>query len=67
MNKEKVNDMRGKILKGLDLSFKRLLATKQKEDGELIFSENGQIVRVKAKELLEKINKKRTPTIGHKP
>lgn len=54
MNKDKVNELRTKILKGLDLSFKRLLITKQKEDGELIFSEKGQIVRIKAKELIEK-------------
>lgn len=42
MNKDKVSDIRTKILKGLDLSFKRLLVTKQKEDGELIFSEKGK-------------------------
>lgn len=54
MNKDKVKDIREKILQGLDLSFQRLLITKEKEDGELIFSENGQIIRVKAKDLIQK-------------
>jgi hypothetical protein len=51
MNKDKVKDLREKILSGLDLSFQKLVLAKEKMDGELIFSENGQIVRIKAKEL----------------
>jgi len=43
-----------KVSKGLQLSFQRLVEKTAKEDGELIFSENGKIVRVKAKDLLKK-------------
>lgn len=51
MKKENVKDLRDKIIKGLELSYTRLLISKQKEDAELVISRNGKIVRVKAKEL----------------
>lgn len=53
MSKDKLNtaDIRSKILKGIDLAVERLIRKKQKEDGELVFSQNGQIVVVKAKDL----------------
>jgi len=53
MNKDKLNttELRSKILKGIDLAVERLIRKKQKEDGELVFSQNGQIVVVKAKDL----------------
>ena len=53
MNKDKldITDLRSKILKGIDLAVERLIRKKQKEDGELVFSHNGQVVVVKAKEL----------------
>jgi hypothetical protein len=53
MNKDKLNtvDLRSKILKGIDLAVERLIRKKQKEDGELVFSQNGQVVVVKAKDL----------------
>lgn len=51
MTRENIKDLRTKILQGIHLSYKRLLASKQKEDGELVISRNGKIVRVKAKEL----------------
>ena len=44
-------DFKEKLIKGLELSFKKLVAQKAKEDGELIFSKNGEIVRIKAKDL----------------
>ena len=47
MTNEKVRDLRAKILKGIKLSYSRLLVSKQKEDGELVFSQNGKIVTVK--------------------
>lgn len=43
-----------KISKGLELSFQRLVEKTAKEDGELVFSQDGKIVRVKAKDLLKK-------------
>jgi hypothetical protein len=51
MTKEKVTELRTKILKGIDLAYNRLLIAKQKEDGELVISRNGEIVKVKAKDL----------------
>lgn len=53
MTNEESNILRDKILKGIHLAFDKLVASRAKEDGELIFSENGKIVRVKAKELLK--------------
>lgn len=53
MNKDVLNtaEIRDKIIKGIDLAVERLIRRKQKEDGELVFSQNGQIVIVKAKDL----------------
>jgi hypothetical protein len=51
MTKEKVIDLRSKIIRGIDLAYNRLLIAKQKEDGELVISRNGEIVRVKARDL----------------
>ena len=44
--------IREKIIEGLKLAYNRLLESKQKEDGELVFSEDGiTIKRVKARDL----------------
>ena len=51
MTKDNVKDLRAKIIRGLDLAYTRLLISKQKEDAELVFSRDGKIVRVKAREL----------------
>jgi hypothetical protein len=51
MTKDNVKDLKTKILQGINLSYKRLLVSKQKEGGELVISRNGKIVRVKAEEL----------------
>ena len=42
-----------KILKGIQISFEKLVKEKAKNDEELIFSENGQIIRIKAKDILK--------------
>jgi len=44
-------DLRNKIIAGLELSFKRLVNSKSKEDKELVFSKDGKIIRIKAKDL----------------
>ena len=46
------HSIQGKLARGLDLSFERLVLKKRREDGELIFSQNGQIVRVKARDIV---------------
>lgn len=52
MNKVKTIELRNKIIKGIDLAYDRLLTAKQKDDSELVFSRNGKIVKIKAKDLL---------------
>jgi len=51
MTKESVKELRSKILQGIDLAYHRLLTAKQKEDGYLVISRNGQIIKIKAKDL----------------
>ena len=51
MTKEDVKDLRSKILKGVELAYTRLLIAKQKEDGDLVISRNGKIIKVKARDL----------------
>lgn len=43
-----------KITAGVKLAIQRLIEQTKKEDGELVFSRNGKIVRVKARELNKK-------------
>ncbi|MBX2964701.1 MAG: hypothetical protein KF845_01055 [Cyclobacteriaceae bacterium] len=40
-----------KITEGVILAVKRLIEKTKKEDGELVISKNGKIVRVKARDL----------------
>ena len=51
MKKEEVEILQDKIVKGVELAYKRLLIEKQKDDSELVFSHNGKIVIVKARDL----------------
>ena len=52
MNKAEVEIMHEKIVKGVKLAYERLLIEKQKDDSELVFSKNGKIVKVKARDLI---------------
>ena len=51
MTKAHTKKLSEKIRKGVDLAFKRLVIERQKDDGELVFSENGKIVKIKARDL----------------
>ncbi len=53
MTKENVKDLRAKILQGIKMSYNKLLAAKQKDDGELVISRKGKIVKIKAKKLVK--------------
>jgi len=53
MNNEKIIELREKILKGIELAIKKLIQTKQKSNGELVYSKDGKIVFVKASELIK--------------
>ncbi|MBX3163476.1 MAG: hypothetical protein KF900_03275 [Bacteroidetes bacterium] len=54
--KTKIENLSEKIRRGLRLSYIKLIKEKAKEDSDLIFSDNGKIVRVKAKQLLSELN-----------
>lgn len=43
--------LRNKLLKGMHLSYNRLIEEKQRENGALFFSEEGKIVKVKARNI----------------
>ena len=51
MNNENIKDLREKILKGLELAYKKLIMTKSKNNEELVYSKDGNIIFVKAREL----------------
>jgi len=53
MNEEEIAELREKILKGIALSFEKLVQSKIKTDGELAFSIDGKIVIIKAKDLVK--------------
>lgn len=40
-----------KITEGVQLAVKRMIEQTKKEDGELVFSKNGKIVKIKARDL----------------
>lgn len=51
MSEEEVKDLEKKILDGIALAYKKLVEQKKREDGELVFFHNGEIVVVKARDL----------------
>ncbi len=55
MNKSNSNpvSLKSKLKKGLDLSFKKMLEAKKKNDGVLVFSRNGKIVKIKARDFVK--------------
>ena len=51
MNEQQVREFEENIVKGANLAFQHLVSQKKKEDGELVFSRNGHVFRVKAADL----------------
>ncbi len=51
MNNEKIIELREKILKGIELAFEKLIITKQRNNGNFVYSKDGKIIIVKANEL----------------
>ncbi|MDY3069210.1 MAG: hypothetical protein SOR57_06030 [Parabacteroides sp.] len=51
MNEQELREFEENIVKGANMAFQRLVSQKKKENGELVFSRNGQIIRVKAADL----------------
>jgi hypothetical protein len=52
-NKSYPSPLTKKIAKGLKLSFKRLVLSKQKTNSTLAFSQNGKIVKIKARDITD--------------
>lgn len=51
MNNEKITALREKILKGIELSFEKLIRRKQKNNGKLVYSKDGKIIFINANDL----------------
>ncbi|HPB02386.1 MAG: hypothetical protein AB7V36_01125 [Bacteroidales bacterium] len=48
---KKDNDIREKILKGLELTYKKLIKSKKERNLDLIISQNGKIIKLRAKDI----------------
>ncbi len=51
MKQSEIDTTIDKITKGVKLSIERLIEQTKKEDGELVISENGKVIRVKARDI----------------
>ena len=51
MNEQEAKEFEENIVNGANIAFQRLVSQTKKENGELVFSRNGQIFRVKAADL----------------
>ena len=51
MSRADADRLLDKITEGVKLSIHRLVERTKKEDGELVFSKDGKVVRVKARDL----------------
>ena len=51
MNNENIIMLREKILKGIELAFEKLIKTKQKNNGEFVYSKDDKIIFIKANEM----------------
>jgi hypothetical protein len=51
MSTDSVKELRENILKGIEMSFEKLLKSKKKEDADLVFSRNGKVIRIKANDI----------------
>jgi hypothetical protein len=53
MSDKEINELKEKILKGIGLAAEKLIQSKAKTNGELVFSIDGKIVFIKAKDLIK--------------
>jgi hypothetical protein len=47
--KEQIDDIREKVLKGLNKTYEKLIEMKRRKNSVLVISKNGQIIKVKPK------------------
>ena len=50
-NNVDIQKLRDQISKGLELTFQKLIKQKKAQNGVLVLSENGQIIKIKASDL----------------
>ncbi len=55
MTEQELREFEENIVKGANVAFQRLVNQKKKENGDLIFSRNGHVFRVKATDLDDKM------------
>lgn len=53
MKSNKTDDLKKRILAGIELAFIKLLKDKSRDDAELIFSKNGKIIKIKARDIIK--------------
>lgn len=58
MSEIEIKDIRERILKGLSVAFQRLVVQKEKNGEELVFSEDGKIVKIKASKISKTLSVK---------
>jgi hypothetical protein len=51
MKHSEIAKMKKQILAGIELAYKKLIESKSREDGELVFSKEGKIIKIKAREI----------------
>jgi hypothetical protein len=51
MSSQEASGLREKFMNGVNKAMQRLIEQTKKEDGELVISRNGKIIRVKARDL----------------
>lgn len=57
MDKNKIEYIRDKFIKGMQLTVERLLQLKSQSNDDIIISDKGKITRVKAKDLMSNMKK----------
>jgi hypothetical protein len=50
-NKEKTTDLRNKIMNGVKKAVEKVIKTSQANDEEIVISQNGKVVKIKARDL----------------
>ena len=51
LHKKNAAELKEKIKIGLDLTFKKIVQSKRQSNSELVFFENGKIVKIKARDI----------------
>ena len=58
MSDIEIKEIREKILRGIFVAFQRLIEQKERNGEELVFSQGGKIVKVKAADISKNFTKK---------